>query len=260
MTTPLRWAFFVRRQEPGSAELVKALLDGLGSVPGVARLDWYEAREVPQPADVRRSLNEVHGLGTVDFDDDAVPRRIEQLVLAVEGSAGSIGPNRALIRGMFTTARPEYDLLRDTPPRHVPYLQLPVEWKTSRAVPAEATDDDLWRYVYFFRYKPEVAWDTGEEWYVGHHTREGKQLPGLRRYETWARALWPGRRLARAEQLNGSIRYTELCFGSFEDWHRACYSHGPRWRTAADYPDGVWEDYHAFFVGPTPTHTLRPTT
>lgn len=225
--------------------LLTQVLPGFVKVPGVSRVTWWRSRVVPQPEEVRRSLNLVSGMATLEVSDSAVlaSRLLPELRrMRDEGDL-------TLVRGLVSSTAPEFDLLRDTPFQHLPYATLPVEWKLGRrpSVP-EPTGEDLFRYVYMFRYRDGVSFDEGEDWYLGHHTREGKQLPGLVRYLTWRRTQ--RRLLAEFDDLLGLVRYTELCFESFEDWYRACYPQGPRWTMPNAHPSGVWDDYHAFFLGP----------
>lgn len=220
-------------------------LPGCAEVPGVSRVTWWRARVVRQPEEVRRSLNLVAGMATIEVSDSGVLASRLLPELRRKRDEGDF----TLIRGLVSNTEPEFDLLRHTPFQHLPYATMSVDWKTgSRPSVAEPTGEDLFRYVYMFRYREDVTFDEGEDWYLGHHTREGKQLPGLVRYLTWRRTQ--RRLLTEFDDLLGLVRYTELCFESFEAWYQACYPQGPRWTMPAAYPSGVWDDYHAFFLGP----------
>lgn len=223
------------------------VLPGFAEVPGVSRVTWWRARVVRQPEEVRRSLNLVAGMATLEVSDSGVLASRLLPELRRKRDDGDL----PLVRGLVSGNAPEFDLLRDTPFQHLPYATTAVDWKTgSRPSVTEPTGEDLFRYVYMFRYREGVSFDEGEDWYLGHHTREGKQLPGLVKYLTWRRAQ--RRLLAEFDDLLGLVRYTELCFESFEDWYQACYPQGPRWTMPAAHPSGVWDDYHAFFLGPDP--------
>ena len=218
------------------------------SLPGVQRLASWRIREAPQPAEVKRPLNTYHRMTEVWCSDEAAWTQHHAALLDSER-----GRHFGELKGIIVTAAPEYDLRRDAPPQHYQHMGLPIEWSTGkRPDVAEPTGEDMWRFVYFFRYRDDVTFDDGEDWYLGHHTREGKQLPGVMRYVTW-------RRLGRGDLTSGAagearhfVRYTELCFDSFETWYRVLYQEGPRWRMSDKHPTGVWTDYHNFFTGIAP--------
>jgi hypothetical protein len=50
---------------------------------------------------------------------------------------------------------------------------------------ARDENEEIFIDSYCLRYAPGVSWAEGEDWYLGHHTREGKQLPGMKHYKTW---------------------------------------------------------------------------
>lgn len=217
-------------------------------LPGVRRVAAYRTRSVPQPEDVRRPLSAFHRMVEVEVDDEATWAQ-EHAALLEREAKDVVGT----LRGILSPVAPEYDLLRDVPPQHYPYLTQPLDWKTGRRPQVPEPDgSDLWRYVYFFSYADGVDLDAGEDWYVGHHTREGKQLPGLVRYLTWRRLGPPTGAGGWVDEARRFVRVTELCFESFETWYRVCYPEGLRWTMPQDRPRGVWGDYEAFFVGPTP--------
>lgn len=221
----------------------------LAAIEGVQRVVVHSSRPAPQPDDVRRSLNAYAGLVEVHLDYvDVITKQLVPRVKAL------LGEKFSTVRGIVTTVEEEYDLRRHVPAQQHPYATEPIAWKNEPPVAGEPTGDaDLWRYVYFFRYGDDVPWTDGEDWYLGHHTREGRQLPGLRRYVTWRRHQLGQLDGVDAELFNGFVRYTELCFDSFEAWHRATHSQGPKWRMDERYPTGVWTDYHQLFIGPEPT-------
>jgi hypothetical protein len=241
----VKFTFFIPRGDAAPGQGPPAdWLKQLAETDGVRRVDWWTARTVRQPDEVRRSLNDVAGMGEVVAAEQVLWDRVLPLF-----DQDATGPG-ATARGMVTPREAEFDLRRDVPHQHYQYLSMPIDWKAGAcAVAGEPRADDLYRYVYFFDYKPEIPYDDGEDWYLGHHTREGKQLPGLVRYLTWRRH---GADTRGFDRLLGSVRYTELCFDSFEAWYDACYRHGPNWTMPAQYPAGVWTDYHAFFLGPHP--------
>ena len=84
---------------------------------------------------------------------------------------------------MFLEEEPEYNLLQDVPPQHYKYITLQLMWP--KGLPSVDPNEDIFIDTYFFQYIPGIPWWVGEDWYLGHHTREGKQLPGMRHYRTW---------------------------------------------------------------------------
>ena len=251
--TPLKWTYIYALAEGSDAAWHRdEWLPGLLELPGVSRVIAHDARSAPQPPDVSRPLNAWAGVVDVQVDDPAV---VAGHVLPRVGAV--LGERFSELRGLLTTVRYEYDLRRDVPAQQYPYLGERVSWKDAPPTSGEPGDSpDLWRYVYFFRYRDDVSWPDGEDWYLGHHTREGKQLPGLRRYVTWLRRRCDVLGKDQARLFNGFNRYTELCFQSFEEWHAATHAQGPRWRMAEAYPTGVWTDYQQLFIGPHPSLDL----
>jgi hypothetical protein len=84
---------------------------------------------------------------------------------------------------MFLNEEPEFNLLRDAPPQHYKYMTLPLWWPKGK--PQVDENEEIFIDSYCLRYAPGVSWADGEDWYLGHHTREGKQLPGMKHYMTW---------------------------------------------------------------------------
>jgi hypothetical protein len=248
---PLKWTYvYALGDSPTAAAWHRdAWVQTLAGVDGVSRVVVHEARKAPQPEDVSRPLNDWAGLVEVHVDDASVVA--DSLVPLVRAE---LGGRLSALRGLVTTVAEEYDLRRDVPAQQHPYATETITWKNNPPPAGEPGDtDDLWRYVYLFRYRDDVPWTEGEDWYLGHHTREGRQLPGLRRYVTWRRRRCDAMSGPDAELFNGFARYTELCFETFDEWHRATHLNGPRWRMAESWPTGVWTDYHQLFLGTTPT-------
>jgi len=78
---------------------------------------------------------------------------------------------------------PQFDLLKDVPVQQYKYAALPPNFVGGE--PHFDEVDDTFLDIYMLNYKVPVA--DGEDWYLGHHTREGKiskQL-GNRHYQTW---------------------------------------------------------------------------
>lgn len=219
-------------------------MDRVAAVAGVLQIEWWAARQVPQPEDVKNSLNAHSGVLDVFAESAEIISAAVLPVLEAE-----VGRTFTLLRGIVSDGEPEYDLLRETPPQHIPYLDQPINWKHGHGPERrEPTGDDLFRYTYFFGYRPDVTWEDGEDWYIGHHTREGKQLPNLVHYVTWHRRLT----VAPASSVLGFVRVTELCFERFEDFYDACYRLGPAWNMGEKHAEVVWTDYFALFLGLEP--------
>lgn len=156
--------------------------------------------------------------------------------------------------GTVVPDEPEFDLLRDTPFQHYRYLSLPIEWRTGREPLApEPSGTSMAKYMYFFGYRPEADIRDSEDWYLGHHTREGKQLPGLMRYVTYRHVPMP--RLASfIPEAAIFYRFTELCFETIELQQRICDAEGPRWTPSNRYGPVCWdwEKYKCFYISNVP--------
>jgi len=108
---------------------------------------------------------------------------------------------------------PQYDLLRDAPQEQYKYMTLPLLWPSGR--PQIEDTGDLLVDSYYFSYRPGLSIADGEDWYLGHHTREGKQLSGVKHYKTWKSIPVPEDAVSTL-RLNRWFRNTELGFCSFE--------------------------------------------
>ncbi len=84
---------------------------------------------------------------------------------------------------MFLEEEPEFNLLQDVPYQHYKYMTLPLWWPKGR--PQVDENEEIFIDNYCISYAPDISWADGEDWYLGHHTREGKQLSGMRHYKTW---------------------------------------------------------------------------
>lgn len=109
---------------------------------------------------------------------------------------------------------PQFDLLKDVPVQQFKYLHLPVQYTAEP--PDYDESDDTFIDLYMFNYRVPVA--DGEDWYLGHHTREGRvtKQAGRRHYQTW-------KTLSVPEEQGGFLkpnrfyRITEL---GLPDWQR----------------------------------------
>ena len=161
--------------------------------------------------------------------------------------------------GIVVGPRAEYNLLADVPPQQYPFLSMPLAWRTGKPpdIPPPSTSN-LVRYMYFFRYRDDVDVRLGEEWYLGHHTREGKQLPGIQTYITWKRRPLTG--LADAiPEVSRFHRYTEIGYESIEYQQRAVNFEGPNFVPSIHYRSGVaWDTdaYRNFYIPEEPDIVL----
>ena len=155
--------------------------------------------------------------------------------------------------GIIVGDQPQYYLLKDVPPQQYPYMSVPVVWKAGRPPnisPPETAD--YVRYMYFFNYREEVDVRLGEEWYLGHHTREGKQIPGMLTYETSLRRPLP-RLKEFIPELVMFYRYTEIGQPTIESEQLALSPQSPespRYMPSTHYPQGVLSNWRNFFIPP----------
>ena len=84
---------------------------------------------------------------------------------------------------MFLEQEPQFNLLRDAPQQQYKYMTMPVWWPKGRPEADETAE--IFVDTYCLAYRDDVSVTDGEDWYLGHHTREGKQLPGMMHYQTW---------------------------------------------------------------------------
>lgn len=109
---------------------------------------------------------------------------------------------------------PQFDLLKDVPVQQFKYLHLPPEYTGDE--PDYDESDDTFLDIYMFNYRVSNA--DGEDWYLGHHTREGrisKEL-GRRHYQTWKSLDVPEEQDSPLKP-NRFYRITEL---GLPDWAR----------------------------------------
>ncbi|MFW9952469.1 MAG: hypothetical protein ACFFKA_20305 [Candidatus Thorarchaeota archaeon] len=109
---------------------------------------------------------------------------------------------------MLLTEEPQFNLLRDAPPQQYKYMTLPLWWPNGR--PAVDMNAEIFIDTYCIRYNSKISEDIGEDWYLGHHTREGKQLPGLKHYKTW-KTIYVSKEIENSLiKINKWYRLTEL--------------------------------------------------
>ena len=90
---------------------------------------------------------------------------------------------------MVLDDEPQFDLLKDVPVQQYKYMALPLKFSMGEPEPSETEDTVL--DVYFFNYKVSVA--EGEDWYLGHHVREGRLVKRIStaHYQTWKSIRMP---------------------------------------------------------------------
>jgi hypothetical protein len=108
---------------------------------------------------------------------------------------------------MLLDEEPQYNLLRHTPPQHYKYITLQLNWTGGR--PRIEEPEEIFIDTYFLFYRPDISTADGEDWYLGHHTREGKQAPGMKHYKTWKAIKVPSDP-GSPLRLNKWFRLTEL--------------------------------------------------
>jgi hypothetical protein len=72
---------------------------------------------------------------------------------------------------MFLEEEPEYDLLRDAPQQQYKYATLPLWWPHGRPIADE--QQEIFVNSYCLAYRDDLPTADAEDWYLGHHTREG---------------------------------------------------------------------------------------
>ena len=168
-------------------------------------------------------------------------------------------PELERFEGIVVGDQPQYYPLRDVPPQQYPFMSLPVVWKAGRPpdIPIPETAGYV-RYMYFFNYREDVDVRLGEEWYLGHHTREGKQIPGMLTYETWLRRPLP-RLKEFIPELAMFYRCTEIGQQSIEYEQLALSPQSPespRYHPSTHYPQGVLANWRNFFLPVEPDTVL----
>jgi len=176
---------------------------------GVSEKDgenWYLKTHVPQvkklPGIVRyRSWHQIDG--GIPYPSPGAPTPFDQFVRRTElcfenkvqgiktvtDNASVWAPSKKGTPGfrelecMFLEEECEFNLLQDAPYQHYKYMNLQLWWPKGR--PQVDENEEIFIDSYCIQYNPDISWQDGEDWYLGHHTREGKQLPGMRHYRTW---------------------------------------------------------------------------
>ena len=86
---------------------------------------------------------------------------------------------------MMLDEEPQYNLVKDIPVQQYKYITNPACYTRGKMVDGDI--DDVVMDVYMFNYDPKFTFEEGEDWYLGHHVREGRYTKrmGHRHYMTW---------------------------------------------------------------------------
>ncbi len=226
------------------------------SVPGVDEVRSWKTLVAARTDVNPKPPNDYHRLTEVRFRD----LKDAEAALCDTGSVWAASNRQGLAKfeGILVGPSHEYNLLADVPPQQYPFMSLPLVWRTGKPpdVPPPSTTN-LARYIYFFKYRDDVDARLGEEWYLGHHTREGKQLPGIQTYITWKKLPLPGLESFIPEIANFN-RYTEIGYETIEYQQLAVNLEAPRWVRSMHYVQGVWDMdwYRNFYIPRDPDVTL----
>jgi hypothetical protein len=224
---------------------------------GVRKItSWRTMRVDREPDPIVRPLNNYDRMTEVRFESLEAAERALCSHTSIWSQENRTGLER--YEAIVVADEPEFDLLRHAPAPQYRYMSLPIEWSQGKPpdIPEPETTK-MAKFMYFFGYRDGVELRHAEDWYLGHHTREGKQLPGIMRYVTWRRRPLP--QLSQyLPDATSFVRYTELCFETFDTWVRVCYEEGPKWVRSPRYGEGLWGNYKCFFIPDEPDLVLMP--
>ncbi len=119
------------------------------------------------------------------FDDmqHALAATVEQSEFWAISESGN---GFAELECVFLDEQPQYDLLKDVPVQQYKYINHPGRY--TAGVVVDALDlDDTFLDIYMFNYDKKFTFEEGEDWYLGHHVREGRisKRVGHKHYKTW---------------------------------------------------------------------------
>jgi len=79
--------------------------------------------------------------------------------------------------------KPQYDMVKDVPVQQYKYIPTPPNYVGG--APEYDDEGDSFMDIYMFNYR--VPTIDGEDWYLGHHVREGRRVKqmGMCHYQTW---------------------------------------------------------------------------
>jgi hypothetical protein len=193
----IRFVHFFHYAKPmsvndGEAWYMRKHVPRVRELPGVRRyISWRTEEGVPLGSDPDSLMRYVRRtdlyFDTLDEGRNAILGQPDIWTPAPEGEAGF-----GEFECMFIEDKPQFDLLRDVPVQQYRYLGNPLNFTGGE--PQWLDDDDALLWIYFFNYRSDISeadgkeWiEAGEDWYLGHHVREGKIMKqlGKRHYLTW---------------------------------------------------------------------------
>jgi len=182
--------------------------DGMSAEEGE---EWYLDKHVPRVRDlpgIKKYISWEAQPGRPGMDPESFARYVRRSDIYFDtlgdalaatqgnpqlwGSPSAGEPGFSEFECMYIEDEPQFDLLKDVPIQQYKYMGLPL--KFSAADPVWLADDDVTWWVYFFNYRSNISlpdqeeWIVdGEDWYLGHHCREGSIMKqaGRRHYQTW---------------------------------------------------------------------------
>lgn len=148
-------------------------------------------------------------ISEVVFEDleSCLNATVKNLTLWTKGVEGKAGFRE--LECTIMDLPPQYNLLKDVPVQQFKYINHPGRYTAGKMI--DGDDDDVIMDIYMFNYAPKFTFEEGEDWYLGHHVREGRitKRLGHRHYQTWK----PLRVAVDADcplQPNRFWRFTEL--------------------------------------------------
>lgn len=151
-------------------------------LPGITRYRTWRALSpipVPSPYPYDRFVR----MSELVFENMALARQATLENASLWASATEGTPGFGEFECVFLDEQPQFDLMRDMPVQQYKYAALPLKYTGAEPQYEDAEDELI--LVYLFNYCVSIA--DGEDWYLGHHAREGKltKQVGLRHYQTW---------------------------------------------------------------------------
>ena len=123
-------------------------------------------------------------------------------------AAGAVGFNE--LECVFLNMDCQYDLLKEIPVQQYKYINHPARYTAGVVVDA-LPFDDTFLDIYMFNYDKKFTYEEGEDWYLGHHVREGRHSKrmGHKHYKTW-NLIHVDADESNPLQPNRFLRFTEL--------------------------------------------------
>lgn len=152
------------------------------ALPGIVRYrTWYGLPPIPMGAP--DPYDRFVRMSELVFENMALCQQatIKNASLWISASRGKLGFGE--FECVFLDEEPQFDLTKDIPVQQYKYIGFPARYAGGEPV-YEDNDDEIMD-VYMFNYRVSVV--DGEDWYLGHHVREGKisKQVGLKHYQTW---------------------------------------------------------------------------